>query len=261
MPSDAADIARRGVRHYHTIRRQYGLDAVATCALEGTKQVFLRGRVADPDNLRPQQNLFSYPPPRYCSGFGRANLPYHPVFYASDSPIGIGDELHVDVGSWLHLAVFYTPQPVAIEYLLLIHDAFSRDSKWADLRDELRQHVTKDSGGDAEQEWERLQIAAYQFRADDYQDTAAIGHFWLYERQIDALVYPSVKRDDTCNFALRTNFVDQHLILDRTFACRWSGHGLELHWTGIEHRGSIEWSESTAEDATEYSAGFSHLIG
>lgn len=250
------------VAKYHLIRETYGLGDVGSSVLQGVRMVFFRGRTVDPKDLTPKANHFSYPPAEYCLTYGRANIPGFPVFYAGESPAVVLDELHIKIGDWLHLAVFKMPIPADIELMLLIHDQFCAPSRWADLRNELREHVRNSDAlaGRPDETWDRMQQTPMQFRREDYSDTAAISHFWLHEKNIDAVVYPSIRNDEYCNFALSPDFVDHHVQLHCVHACRWTGKYLELRYVGRTEDGrSLNWAEWTQDDWNEFNTGYKDL--
>lgn len=251
------------VQRYHAIREAYGLEAMVSCTLYDEKFGFIRGRRADSTTIKPLDNLFSYPPPEFCKSFGRANVPGFPVFYASDSVDVIADEVRLEDGDWIHVAVFFTPDPVTMEFLLLLHDGFSGDPEWAGLRDEIRNHISKhpDDFGRTPLVWDRIQNSALQFRLDNYQDTSAISHFWLYEKGVDAIVYPSIRNDNWCNFAVSPTFVDRHVKCYRVYACRWVGGQMEAHFTGTpDEDNKIAWSDFSSKDYDEWASGFESLV-
>lgn len=249
------------VAHYHSIRLKYGLEAATTVTLHESREGFIRGRKANPQYLKPIENHFSYPPAQYCNLHGRANIPGFPVFYAGETPETIAEEIRLQNGDWLHLAVFYTPSPVKLEALLLLHDAYNSDSMWSQYRDEMREHIKNNPNdfGKKALAWERIQSSALQFRVEDYRDTSAISHFWLYEKAIDAIVYPSVKKDAYCNFALAPSFVDRSLELYRVYTCLWVDEKLQAHYTGRIENGRVAWNDFSQEDYDQWHSGFSSL--
>lgn len=248
---------------YKKIEDKYGLAVYGSRNHSNKNMVFARGRTADPNNLTTKENRFSYPPPEHCKMLGRANYPMHPVMYAGESPQIIADELNLNINDLFHLAIFYTPKPVNFEYLLLLHDGIAVTNKWRKTLDEFKEvfknnHPTSHPES-PEKVWERVQSAAMAFRGNDYEETAAIAHHWLYGRGIDAILYPSLHNDDYCNFALNPKFVDQNLVLYRVHACKWLGDNLELHHTGYLDSGNMIWRNTSKEDHDELQNVYTNL--
>ena len=261
---DKLEYHRLAIAHYHSIRERAGFQIIPTVAMEGAKEVFFRGRIADPLNLTPPQNHFSYPPPQYCTGYGRANIPYHPVFYAGRSPQVIANELRIELNSWLHIGVFYSSRPTRITRLLLLHDGFTKQELWAKHRDTAQERILAEwkSADDPEVIWQRLQATALAFRGPNYQDTSAISHFWLYEVGLDGIVYPSLQNNDFCNYALSPSFVDTNLRLCCVHACFWRLDRLELHFIGFptDDQQSLRWRETDATDVKDWLGGYPTLM-
>jgi len=257
------DHASSSEARYQQLSIGGGLSALAARKHEKVRLVFVRGRLADPNNLTPAENHFSYPPAAVCSQYGRANIPHHPVLYAGESPAVIAEELQIPENSWFHLAVYYTPAPVDFEYLILLHDALSSENKWSQIRDELREHVMglQNMPMPFDAVWARLQQAALLFRGKDYADTAAIAHHWLYTQNLDAILYPSVRNDRWCNFAIHPRFADglrQHCVV----TCRKKGVGemFEVIHTGrLDDVGQLQWLPTSHEDLEQLEMGFTHL--
>ena len=258
---DYGRIHAEAIERYHSIKERSGLGNVPSVVVEG-KEIFFRGRVADPDNLTPVENHFSYPPRRFCSEYGRANIPSFPVFYAAESPVTIANELRLGPESWLHIAVFYMPARERIDRLLLIHDDFKSGRPWAKHRDDLKSYMFNlPDQSDPAEEWRRLQETARQFRSDCYEGTSAISHFWLYHVGLDGVIYPSLRTDDFCNFAMHPRFVDRCLKLYCVHACFWTVDRLHLLHTGYPAaEGQLAWTPSTQAQADEWSQGFKALL-
>lgn len=246
---------------YRDLAASGGLSALATRGHKNMKLTFVRGRIADPKNLTPLENHFSYPPSEKCKEYGRAHIPHHPVLYAGEAPAVIVEELRLPPNSWLHLAIFYTPEPIDFEYLLLLHDSLSPENIWSAVRDELHHHLTEqvDLPEPIDRVWSRIQQAAALFRGSNYSDTSAIAHHWLYSKGLDAVLYPSVRNDRWCNFALHPRFADrlhQYCVL----ACRWTGSNFELHYTGrVSDTGQMLWEATSREDWQQFNSTYSHL--
>ncbi|MDP2877592.1 MAG: RES domain-containing protein [Holophaga sp.] len=260
MTSKAHYVATAEMR-YRKLAENGGLSALAVRGHESIKLTFVRGRIADPTNLTPTENHFSYPPADKCGDYGRANIPHYPVLYAGETPAVIAEELGISPNSWLHLAIFYTPDPVNFEYLVLLHDMLSSENRWSTVREELHHHLTEqaDLPAQVENVWSRMQEASALFRGPDYADTSAIAYHWLYTQGLDAILYPSARNDRWCNFALHPRFADrlrQYCVL----ACHWTGSVFELHHTGRpSDTGQLRWEATTREDWQQFKSTYSHL--
>ncbi|MEZ5403763.1 MAG: RES domain-containing protein [Bryobacteraceae bacterium] len=254
---------------YIAISKKYGLNAAFSCHTDLERHVFFRGRAPAPTELRPLENVFSYPPPQFCRSYGRANLPRQPVLYAAETPETIADELRLSDEAWLHIAVFYTPEPVVMKVMPFLHSGFTAENEWSELRDAFKTFV--EEGGDARfgvkpvpLRFTRIEALAMAFRGDDYAETAILAHYWLNnprpELKADAIVYPSVRRDDACNFAIASGFVDAHLRLFRVFLCRFAGGRFQVESTGeVSVGGSLWWREPNEDDRGHWYAGFAAL--
>lgn len=248
-------------KRYRELASNGSLSALAARAHKNIKLTFIRGRIANQDDLTPTENHFSYPPSDKCTKYGRAHIPSYPVLYAGESPAVIAEELQLRPGSWFHLAIFYTPEPVNFEYLLLLQDLLSPQNRWSAVRDELHQYLANQANlpEPIDKIWARMQKAAELFRGADYIDTAAIAHHWLYSQGLDAVLYPSVRNDLWCNFALHPKFADrlrQYCVL----ACLWTGSNIELHQTGrTDDNGQLYWKATSREDWLEFNSTYSHL--
>lgn len=256
-----AELAAEARQHYQQLEADHGLSALATRVHEDIRLVFIRGRAVEAGGLTPPTKLFSYPLPDICECYGRANIPNHPVLYVGETPAVIAEELRLPPDSWLHLAVFYTPKPVRFEYLLLLHDALDSANTWAAIRDDLREKLTLrvDLPEPSDKIWSRLQSVAMLFRHPDHTATSVIAHHWLYERGVDAVLYPSVRNDRWCNFAIHPRFADA-LKQSCVLACRWTGSKIELHHTGTpDGAGNLHWRATTHEDWQQFNSTYSHL--
>ena len=260
---DERDLQEAATRRYHEIKDEYGLPHAASLRLEGARQAYLRLVVSNPTESASQRDCYSHPRPSDCRTHGRAHIPGHPVLYAGESPQVIIDELGVKAGTWIHIAVFYTPDPVDLTYLFLIHGGFSSDTRWAQYRDQLREHAQRpdQAANPVDISWRLLAKTALLFRTENYQDSSAIAYFWLYEKQLDGIVYPSLRNDEYCNFALSPRFVESSVALYCVHRCRWTGELIELSATGKPTNGGrIEWNAYNQQDWAEFDSGYRFLI-
>lgn len=259
----AASAAFDAEQKYNEIESEYGLTAIGSRVHPSTRLVFLRGKKIDESTRMPTLNQFSYPPSHICTGYGRANIPHYPVLYTGESPAVIAEELELSPGSWLNLAIFFTPAPKRFEYLLLLHDELDSSNIWAPIRDELRKHITESSNRpeSADVIWSRIQRASQLFRGQDYGITSAIAHHWLYTRGIDAVLYPSIRNDKWCNFAIHPRFAGD-LQLYSVLDCRWTGKDIELHNTGIpDALGKLDWRATNRDDWQQFNSVYANLSG
>lgn len=248
---------------YKEIEDKYGLSIYGSRGHKNFKTIFARGRKADVNSLIPTVNRFGYPPPEFCKSLGRANYPKHPVMYAGESPEVIGRELGLKENDWFHLAIYHTPEPIRFKYLLLLHDALSEKNKWRKILGKFRQFMKENHPvshpENPEVVWQRIQSAAMAFRKNNYEETAAIAYHWLYIRGIDAILFPSLRSDEYCNFALNPNFVDKNLSLYCAHACKWKGEHIELHYTGYLESESVIWNTTNRNEYNEFQSGYANL--
>lgn len=160
--------------------------------------------------------------------------------------------------------MFYLPEPVDVKYLLLVHEDFSADRVWSRFRVELRDRVHASTRGGLESgrsEWKKIQMAAQQFRGENYTDTSAITHYWLYEKKLDGVVYPSVRDDDYCNFALAPRFVEESVRFHCVHLCRWRDDRIELVKTATTgKRQGLVWEKSTIDDWSDFADSYRSLL-
>lgn len=150
---------------------------------------------------------------------------------------------------------------------ILHEDGFAADGYWAGCRNSVKEDIVKNtdpssfSPDEIEDSWKRLQATALQFRTPNYEDTSAISHFWLYKVGLEGIVYPSLRNDDFCNYALHPSFVDGHLKLHCVHACFWRQDQLDLHYIGYPaDHGTLTWRKSTSYDAVEWTNGYRALM-
>ncbi len=183
--------------------------------------------------------------------------------YVGNSSIITVKELGLEKNQWFHLAIYYTPQPITFECLLLLHDALSENNAWKAILMEFKKfsedHHPKLYSESHELVWQRIQAAAMAFRGKNYKETAAIAYHWLYVRNMDAIIYPSIRDDEHCNFALNTSFVDKNLTLYKVHACRWNGEKIELHHTGHLESGFVIWNKTSREDFEQFENAYKDL--
>ena len=63
---------------------------------------------------------FSYPPPEVCTSLGRAHVPYHPVFYCSDSYEGAIREMKTPEEDWYYVSLWYSPNINLTQFNILM---------------------------------------------------------------------------------------------------------------------------------------------
>lgn len=249
---------------YREIEKKYGLTVYGSRTHQSIRLVFARGRIADPENLTPLENQFGYPPVECCNEIGRAHYPRQPVMYVGESPNVIAAELRLTKNDWFHIAIFYTPRSVNFNYLLLLHEGMPDTNVWKKILLESKKHFMSSlppkHSETPQQVWNRIQSAALCFRKNNYEETAAIAFHWLYVRGVDAILYPSIRTDDYCNFALSADFVDQHLALYRVHACRWLGENLEFHHTGKLEGKFLVWNKTSRGDWSDFENGYRSLL-
>ncbi|ADQ78303.1 hypothetical protein Palpr_0141 [Paludibacter propionicigenes WB4] len=166
---------------------------------------------------------FSYPPSALTK-FGRANIPYHPVFYCSESPTTPFFEM-VNEDDFKD-KVYYLSKWIVRGNKEVKLATFTFAKNMPENSDSESHFVSFDKFKDLFSENENLQRKAYDafvylsecFVKEQHYVTSFIGYDHLYgmnEYSADMLLYPSIRTDNNkLNFAIHPNFVLQEMELE-----------------------------------------------
>jgi hypothetical protein len=169
-----------------------------------------------------------YPEKKNCKKLGRANIPFHPVFYASYSKecaikeIRLKENLNVVITEWrwkpdISLSVkLFSKLETAFEQSLIKFN-IRTVKEYVDLSERIRGPITPDSMHG--KMLEKMHTLCDLFLNDeDYFGSALVAYEELYRSRLsktvqssDLLVYPSVFNDGGVNVAVHPEVVDKYL--------------------------------------------------
>ena len=251
-------------QNYKEISIRFGLDVFVGRQHSTMKMIFMRGKKIHKNNITPVENHFSYPPSDFCKVLGRANYPNYPVFYAGESGSVICDEVEIIEDELFHLGIFRTKESVSLNCVLFLHDELNDMNGWKNVLTEskkyVRDQVSSEKFGSV---WSKIQEASNIFRLDrsKYDLTATIAYEWIYNKGMDAIIYPSVRNDNFCNFALNPKFVDDNLELYKVLLCkRKNDDNLAFLKKGMYIDNEMVWSVFDEDDYNEYISLYKHLL-
>ena len=107
---DFSEYHLRAIAKYESIKDQCGFGIVPISLHKSSREVCFWGRIADPNNLTPTENRFSYPPGQYCTGYRRANIPC-PRSAAAIRPSGRVALRHFALGAYANRSSLQRQSP------------------------------------------------------------------------------------------------------------------------------------------------------
>jgi len=242
--------------------------------------IFLRMRAGSA--LAQHRKDLSYNPNRESIRWGRCNEPGKPIFYASNSPQGLPEEIRAKVGDILNLGYWRSRTTV-----LLSTFGFSEDVR------RRMGTILRLPAGERDHDVSALNPSttrAYQFFMDAFTETVAANEEHKYklttaiydvlsgeinasvekglpELRFDGIKFPSIAaRGNLLNFALRSEVVDSSLELFRVEAfevikVRGTEYDVSPIATGLPAvDGTIRWSEFEIEFKVELALATATVI-
>ena len=235
--------------------------------------IFLRMRAGSA--LAEQRKDLSYNPNAESVGWGRCNGPGEPIFYASNSPEGLPQEIHAIVGDTLSLGYWRSRVPLLLSAFgfsenvrrrmgTVLHfpasepepDSTSLNSSTMKAYQFLMDAFTETVGPNEEHKY-MTTTAIYRILNGDVGPVVIEG---VSKERFDGVRFPSIAaRGNLVNFALPPQAVDSSLELFRVEAFKVTGiedtkYNLWAIATGYPAvDGTIQWGEFEHEFKVELS--------
>jgi len=219
---------------------------------EGLEQWYFRVRpkngMKDGDEL--YKNQFSYPPTEY-TGFGRVNLPNHPVFYGGEKIDVVIQETHIKEGDFFYLSCWRSGD--FYPRYALMHSKNIRSQRIKERVEYKRQVMEDGLKGMPDLIAESFQFIEETlseiFTTDDWTISSSIGYQLLYGKEdVDGIEYPDVKTRTSYNFALKPEAADK-LIFYKVFHCQLKNNEVEYLEVGeTSNNKDVIWREIREED-------------
>jgi hypothetical protein len=215
-------------------------------------------------------STYSHPPANVLIETQRANLPYHPVFYASDNPSTVIAELakpgNPIIDETYYLSEWLFRPNVTLRLCAFLFDIVDSESimRYVEKNFQMIREILKEYSVDQQDGViEYLKFLSKMFIYDNtYNVSAYIAHSQLYaqhEYRPDMFLYPSIQSDrKSVNFALHPNAVTEKLLLENVYQlninsvekeknqisitinkCAENRDGI-FHWFGINDKGESQ---------------------
>jgi hypothetical protein len=185
-------------------------------------------RVREFDGFDLNRENLQYPSKSNCKKIGRANVPYHPVFYGSFSIDCAVNEIQTDkpyvISTWTWKekskinAKLLSTNEKEYESALKSYNVLNNEDYQTRLINSRRDYSPGTLLGEMLESMNG--VADLFLNKDDYFGSAIIGFEELYRTRIskvlpttDVLIYPSVKLSSGINLAIHPEIVDKYLEL------------------------------------------------
>lgn len=172
---------------------------------------------------------YSYPPTTFCKKALRANLPFHPVFYATNNALNSiyetiqnkqfkGEILAISNWTMRDTHPFYTA-PFLFSNLSINHP-------WSKMVEKFKTDGLLYAGVPSSKVDEILMVLEKLtnlfYNDSDYRISASIAHNLLYstrsDLKCDIFIYPSIQANgENVNFAVHPNFATNRLFLEKIY--------------------------------------------
>ena len=222
------------------------------------KYSFFRARklydIVDFDNI----DEFSYPK-NNCI-LGRANLPTRPVFYCSLSPITAIDEIKKPVisGGFASYVVSKWKMKDSNEAISIVptytketERSFNRMIKEANIKS-------------TEKQKEYLKFVGEQLLSENYSKSALLSYHIIYQKDMDAILYPSLIDNRSPNMAISPELIDNGIIvMDKVYIVTlFRDKKITLNKVGIFNENKVEWfSAKDLQENNKYLQEFNNDFG
>jgi len=171
---------------------------------------FFRVRTASSFNNEDETKIpsqFGHPPPENCTSIGRAHIPGHPVFYASDSYEGAIREMKLPNEQYYYISCWYTDEISISKLNFLFADNISSTRLLENferaISDMWKQHNISDDLNRARM---KAHLCAWSnlFLSENYSLTASIAHQNMFGSYGDHKIvcYGSAIDGKAVNFAV-----------------------------------------------------------
>jgi len=176
---------------------------------------------------------YTYPPVAFCKTIQRANLPYHPVFYASNHALTtVSETIHdnftknevLAISRWrMHDTDPFVIMPILFHGLNPTHPFYSR------VEEIKKNGIEEANPGITETQKQNFilvlkALSKEFFNSKDYRVSASLAHSSLYSKgyqECDLILYPSIRTDGaSVNFAVHPNFVENRVFMEEIYVIR-----------------------------------------
>lgn len=203
-------------KYYQKLLDEVGFFIQNTLVRPPPEQWYVRANpVSDFDSKNRPNTLrqsFSYPPAQYAKQWGRANLPYNPVFYATERVDVALAESNAVNGQEFYVSIWRS-KDLKIKYLLSrMSDNVATQRLLAHAKEQVK--IIELSHRDigplvTELTTISLKCLSEMFLDDDWTASSTIAYQLLYNDNIDAIEYPDVKTRQSYNYAIHPRIADQ----------------------------------------------------
>jgi hypothetical protein len=232
----------------------------------GESLTFYRARKSD-EILNPSiYSEYSFPPVTFCKRALRANLPLHPVFYASNHAMTTVKETIQNgnyKGEILTVSRWIMKDTNTYHVAPFLFHGLSTSHPWYSRVEKIKTEGLIDGGmnpKDLNGAILMLKGLANEFFNDkDYRLSASIAHSYLYSNipdfKCDLMAYPSIQNDGkSVNFAVHPNFVHDRLYIDKLYTIELGEHNsstgitqIRLHSVGNPKDNHITWNNKPSD--------------
>lgn len=232
----------------------------------GESMTFYRARKTN-EILNPNiHSEYSFPPVTFCKRALRANLPLHPVFYASNHAMTTVKETIQNgkyKGEVLTVSRWVMKDTNTYHVAPFLFHGLSTTHPWYARVEKIKTDGLLDAGmkpEDLKGATLMLKGLANEFFNDkDYRLSASISHSHLYSTipdfKCDIMVYPSIQNDGkSVNFAVNPNFVHDRLYIDKLYTIELGEHNnssditkIRLCSVGNPQDNHIVWNNTPSE--------------
>lgn len=170
-------------------------------------------------------NTYSYPPPSFCKKNGRSNIAGTSVFYCSDSPNSAMYEVNPKLNDTGFLSVWKIKVDRPIKLACLLPQTLKPVNPWSRFNTNVHSDQIRlwlESYPRLIEHYNALTAFigdAYRLKDENYNLSSFISKKLLFEDVYnDFILYPSISMEETySNMAFHPNFVDNHMVLYKTF--------------------------------------------
>lgn len=206
--------------------------------------------------LDPKQ--FTYPPVKYCVSVGRAHIPGHPVFYASDSYEAAIREMKTPSEKYYFVSCWYSESIILSKLNFLFADNITSQR----LRDNFKRAISDMwSQHNVEDEFNRNRMKAHLcawsnlFTSENYTITSSIAHQNMYGSYAnhEIICYCSAIDGAATNYAILPSLADK-LTLHRVYSVSITDLYGEIGFiqcASVGNDGMLTWRQITENDLPE----------
>ena len=161
---------------------------------------------------------YSYPPSSLCSSNGRANIKNKPVFYCTDHPYPAIKECNVEVGDTGFLSVWEVSSSRDLAYTCCLPEVLPITNRWREYgthhHNFLIDRQRNEDSNLLKHKISLRKLITDKFMNEEppYSISSMLANEYLYNSEIDILIYPSAKTyQDYTNIAIHPNVVNNRI--------------------------------------------------